>query len=108
MINPKWKYSNVVALLNKDVSSAEVNQRLRKQIAAFGNENENYLSVMTFKEELYKPDNLGAIFFIPLIGALVLIAAMINFLKFCIQSFYNRTRELSLRKCLGSDSVGLF
>ena len=33
---------------------------------------------------------------------------MINFLKFCIQSFYNRTRELSLRKCLGSDSKGLF
>ncbi|WP_370862458.1 ABC transporter permease [Parabacteroides faecis] len=108
MINPERKYLNVVALLNKDVPSAVVNQRLKKQIAAFGNENENYLSVMTFKEELYKPDNLGAILFIPLIGALVLIAAMINFLKFCIQSFYNRTRELSLRKCLGSDSVGLF
>lgn len=105
---PERNYYNPVVLLDKDVSSAEVNQRLRKQIPAFGKDNENYLAVMTLKEEMQKPDNLGASFFIPLIGALILIAAMINFLKFCIQSFYNRTRELSLRKCLGSDSVGLF
>lgn len=108
VISPERKYENPVVLLDKGVSSTEINQRLRKQIPAFGNDNENYLMVMTLKEEMYKPDNIGATFFIPLIGALILIAAMINFLKFCIQSFYNRTRELSLRKSLGSDSVGLF
>lgn len=107
-INPEKNYENPVVLLGKDVSSSEINQRLRKQIPAFGNEGENYLSVMTLKEEMRKPDNISATLFIPLIGALILIAAMINFLKFCIQSFYNRTRELSLRKCLGSDSIGLF
>ena len=108
VINPDRKYSNVVVLLEKGVSSTEINQRLRKQLPVFGKNNDNYLAVMTFKEEMYKPDNLGATLFIPLIGALILIAAMINFLKFCIQSFYNRTKELSLRKNLGSGSVGLF
>lgn len=108
VIDPDKSYGCLVVLLDKDVSSSEVNRRLREQIPAFGNEKENYLSVMTLKEEMHKPDNIGATFFIPLIGALILIAAMINFLKFCIQSFYNRTRELSLRKCLGSDSIGLF
>ena len=108
VINPDRKYSNVVVLLEKGVSSTEINQRLRKQLPVFGKNNDNYLAVMTFKEEMYKPDNLGTTLFIPLIGALILIAAMINFLKFCIQSFYNRTKELSLRKNLGSGSVGLF
>ena len=99
---------DLVVLLDKGVSSKEINQRLRQQIPAFGKNNDHYLTARTFKEEMYKPDNLSATFFIPLIGLLILIAAMINFLKFCIQSFYNRTRELSLRKCLGSDAKGLF
>ena len=33
---------------------------------------------------------------------------MINFLKFTIQMFFNRQRELALRKCLGSDTKGLY
>lgn len=107
-INLERRYENPVVLLDKDVSSAEINQRLQKQIPAFGEENDNYLAVQTLKEEMHKPDNLSATLLIPVIGALILVAAMINFLKFCIQSFYNRTRELSLRKCLGSDSTGLF
>ncbi|MBD9167377.1 MAG: ABC transporter permease [Parabacteroides johnsonii] len=107
-IQPEREYRDLVVLLDKAVLSKEINQRLRRQIPAFGKNNDCYLTVRTFKEEMYKPDNLSATFFVPLIGSLILIAAMINFLKFCIQSFYNRTRELSLRKCLGSDSKGLF
>ena len=107
-IQPEREYRDLVVLLDKAVLSKEINQRLRRQIPAFGKNNDCYLTVRTFKEEMYKPGNLSATFFVPLIGSLILIAAMINFLKFCIQSFYNRTRELSLRKCLGSDSKGLF
>lgn len=107
-IQPEREYRDLVVLLDKAVLSKEINQRLRRQIPASGKNNDCYLTVRTFKEEMYKPDNLSATFFVPLIGSLILIAAMINFLKFCIQSFYNRTRELSLRKCLGSDSKGLF
>lgn len=43
-----------------------------------------------------------------LISSLILLSGLINFLKFIIQMFYNRQRELALRKCLGSDIKGLF
>lgn len=107
-IQPQRTYMNMVVLLDKGVSSREINRRLHQQAPIFYEGNECYLTVHTFKEEFYKPENLSATLFIPLVGSLVLIAAMINFLKFCIQSFYNRTRELSLRKCLGSNTKGLF
>lgn len=42
------------------------------------------------------------------ISSLILLSGLINFLKFIIQMFYNRQRELALRKCLGSDTKGLF
>lgn len=80
-IQPKRKYRDLVVLLDKGVSSKEINQRLRQQIPAFGKNNDHYLTARTFKEEMYKPDNLSATFFIPLIGLLILIAAMINLVK---------------------------
>ena len=108
-INPDREYWNsTTVLLSKGVSSKEINKRLQKHIPPFGEKNGSYIIVKTLKEEMMEPDNLTASILIPLIGALVLIAAMINFLKFCIQSFYNRTRELSLRKSLGADIKGLF
>ncbi len=42
------------------------------------------------------------------IGLLILLSGLINFLKFIIQSFYNRQRELALRKCVGSNMRGIF
>ncbi len=43
-----------------------------------------------------------------LVVSLILISGLINFLKFTIQMFFNRQRELALRKCLGSDTKGLY
>ena len=42
------------------------------------------------------------------VGSLILISGIINFLKFIIHMFYNRQRELSIRKSLGSDTSGMF
>ena len=42
------------------------------------------------------------------IAALVLISGIVNFLKFIIQMFYNRQRELAIRKCVGSSTAGTF
>lgn len=42
------------------------------------------------------------------LASLILISGLINFLKFIIQMFYNRQREVALRKCMGSDIKGLF
>ena len=41
-------------------------------------------------------------------GSLILISSLINFLKFTFQMFYARQRELALRKCVGSNTKGLF
>lgn len=37
------------------------------------------------------------------IASLILVSGLINFLKFIIQMFYNRQREVALRKCMGSE-----
>lgn len=42
------------------------------------------------------------------IASLILLSGLINFLKFIIQMFYNRQRELAIRKCVGSDIKGIF
>ena len=42
------------------------------------------------------------------IASLILLSGLINFMKFIIQMFYNRQRELALRKCMGSNTKGLF
>lgn len=42
------------------------------------------------------------------VASLILISGLINFLKFIIQMFYNRQREVALRKCMGSEIKGLF
>ena len=47
---------------------------------------------------------------VALLGFSLLIFAtgLINFMKFMIQMFYSRQRELALRKCLGSNNWGLY
>lgn len=108
-INPDRSYWNAITvLLSEGVSSQEINKRLRSHIAPFGEKSDTYLAIKTLQEEMMEPDNITATILIPLIGSLILVAAMINFLKFCIQSFYHRTRELSLRKSLGGDTKGFF
>lgn len=47
-------------------------------------------------------------FLILFIASLILVSGLINFLKFIIQMFYNRQREVALRKCMGSEKKGLF
>lgn len=42
------------------------------------------------------------------IASLILISGLINFLKFIIQMFYNRQREIALRKCMGASVKGLY
>ncbi len=43
-----------------------------------------------------------------LFSLLIFATGLINFMKFMIQMFYSRQRELALRKCLGSNNLGLY
>lgn len=104
----RYYWQTATLLLAPGVSVSEVNARLAREIPPFGREKEDRLFVRTLREESMLAENLLATLLIPFVGGLVLLAAIINFLKYCIHSFYNRTRELSLRKCLGGDSKGLF
>ena len=99
------RLSKITLLLSLDVSKKEINSRLKKQFPPINDNGiEKTISVKMIKED-YGLDNW---LFAIIIAPLILISAMINFLKFSIQSFLNRTRELSLRKSLGSNNVRLF
>ena len=59
-------------------------------------------------DSYHDPQRMIGIAFITFLSSLILLSGMINFLKFIIQSFYNRNRELALRKSLGASPKSLF
>ena len=109
-IYPQRFYHNmaVTALLAKGVSAEAVNRQLMHWTIPGDDTEKSKLQITTFYQHLLKSDNLLAIILIPFIASLVLIVSLINFLKLSIHTFYNRTRELCLRKSLGSGNRGLF
>lgn len=56
----------------------------------------------------YTPEFLTAVLLITIFSLLIFVTGLINFMRFIIQMFYSRWRELALRKCLGSNSRGLY
>lgn len=108
--NPVYKNEESktpVILIAKDASSDEINQRLRKQFSAMGEDGRRII-VMTQSDMKNNVQTLMIQGVFLLLGSLILISAMINFLKFSIQTFLIRTRELSLRKGLGARNIQLF
>ena len=49
-----------------------------------------------------------SVILITIFSLLIFVTGLINFMKFMIQMFYARNRELALRKCLGSSDKGLY
>lgn len=108
-IDPNYNYwTSVTVLLEKGISTEEINKRLKVQIPPFGEKNEQYLGVEVLRSLVFKSPLFATALIMGIIGSLVLVVALINFLKLCIQSFYSRNRELSLRKSLGSTQRDLF
>ena len=56
----------------------------------------------------YTPEFLTAVLLTTIFSLLIFLTGLINFMRFIIQMFYSRWRELALRKCLGSNSRGLY
>ena len=82
----------VYALLDKGTILSALNDNL--QNLKFVNNGKDY--------------SVSALSFSVFVASLILLSGMINFLKFAIQMFYNRQREVALRKSMGSDARGLF
>ncbi|MDL2255409.1 ABC transporter permease [Parabacteroides sp. OttesenSCG-928-K15] len=108
-INPNsYYYNEVTLMLAQGISPAEAEQRLTTQLPVTEEEEQRRFEVKTLPMQMTEGENIVMLILIPIIGSLVLLAALINMLKFCIQSFYNRTHELSLRKSIGATSWSLF
>ena len=60
---------------------------------------------MSFKDHISK---ILSILLVRFLASLILLSGLINFLKFIIQMFYNRQRELGIRQCLGANWKGMF
>lgn len=100
--------TDAIALLSEGVTVENINQRLKVQVPGLGLDGKKYPVIQTYQELLLKESRLIQQTLTVFIASLVLIAALINFLKFNINSFYNRTREVSLRKSLGARRRDLF
>ena len=66
-----------------------------------------------FKVTIFYKHNNDAGFWImytviSLFSLLIFITGLVNFMKFMVQMFYTRQRELALRKCVGSNNKGLY
>lgn len=104
---PEPSNLNISGWLEKGSTLDEINQSL-KNITFYNNDQTSYLSADLLKNKYNNPQKEYTKWILFLLASLVLIAALTNFLKFNIQTFYNRVRELGLRKCLGSSSNQLF
>lgn len=110
-VRPDRTYSaaTTTVLMAPDFSVEDVNAQLsRRSMPDKGDGKKSTLRITTLYESLMQGESLLAIILVPFIASLVLVVSLINFLKLSIQTFYNRTRELCLRKSLGSGQGGLF
>ena len=102
-VAPKWKYS-VESFLNGEASFEEVNKQLSKIVWPEG----RITSCWAWQEGKDVTGEAMVALLVRALSSLILLSGLINFLKFIIQMFYNRQRELNIRQCLGSDWKGMF
>ncbi len=113
----KCKYPfNVFVELNKNADIAAV----EKQLSSFSKTNDflypgmvkltplktNYLHTEVIDFDLLH-GNSNLIKMLAIIGAIILLLAVINFINLTTASFYYRTKELGVKKCLGADRFTL-
>lgn len=97
-----------MVLINKNQSFNQVDKALENRVVFQKDDAYHFKTRPLYKRYEMGKGEFIAMLILLLIASLILIAGLINFLKFTIQSFYNRIRELGLRKCLGSSYPELF
>ena len=102
-VAPKWRYS-IESFLNGEASFTEVNKQLSKLVWPEG----RITSCWAWQEGKDATGEALVALLVRALSSLILLSGLINFLKFIIQMFYNRQRELNIRQCLGSNWKGLF
>lgn len=97
--------ASVEKILKPGVGIREFNERLNSVRTDMSDERSK-LSAYLIKDRHSK--NIYVESFGYFIASLILLSGIVNFLKFVIQMFYNRQRELAIRKCVGSSTAGTF
>lgn len=97
----------VQGLLAPEADIKQVNRALEQIKTTRGNSTLHYVATR-LADQYDSLSRLTFMAFISFLSSLILLSGIINFLKFIIQMFYNRQRELALRKCMGSNGKGLF
>ena len=95
----------VGSYLNGKATLEEVNAQLKKIEWTGNNRIVSCFAQMALGDRSSKSLSF---LFVRFLASLILLSGIINFLKFIIQMFYNRQRELGIRQCLGSDWKGMF
>lgn len=101
---PQFSLS-VEAIVKPGVDMQAFKQRMGEVLLEPGNP-ESFVDIIDYTsryQEFFWIELVGLC-----IGSLILLSGLVNFLKFIIQMFYNRQRELAIRKCVGSGIGGLF
>lgn len=96
-----------MVLLAPRASEREINKRLEK-MNLLPEQLQKEIKVVRVSSKPLVPEQVVVQTLILFIASLVLIAGLINFLKNCVYTFYNRTQELSLRKELGAGRLSLW
>lgn len=104
-MNPYWENLMVGSYLTEEVNLDQLNKML--PTISWQRRDATMKTWVSMKDKSSISQSLGKLFIL-FLSSLILISGLINFLKFIIQMFYNRQRELALRKCMGSDEKGLF
>lgn len=95
----------VGSYLNGKATLDEVNAQLKKIEWTGNNRIVSCFAQMALGD---RTSQLLSFLFVRFLASLILLSGIINFLKFIIQMFYNRQRELGIRQCLGADWKGMF
>ena len=104
-----WWSGITVLKLHENVSVEQFNEKLKTQTftfdAYFTNPKEKEYSLMPFNKSFEKMmgSNFNIILvFLALLGSLVLLVAVFNYVSYCINSFLNKMHETAVRKTLNA------
>ena len=95
--------------LNRKIADLGITFNYANEDPAFGLGNESYhFFVERINEEMRGAQGFTDRLLVESLGFLILLSGLINFFNLSIGSFYNRTRELSMRKSIGAGNRHLF
>lgn len=99
---------HVHSTLTKGTNIKAVNKALSQLVFTRKDKSPLHITAISLSEQDNRTSQITSKLLGMFFASLILISGLINFLKFIIQMFHNRQRELALRKSLGSDIKGFF